>query len=184
MSQPTVVAGGQFNWILDVTNNGPNAATDVVVNDTLPAQFVVVTTFPPAGVNCTNTTTSVQCTTPSLAPGGSCTSVIQVSTVDGAALGTATNTASVSTTSTDSNPANNSDSESIDVVGSQSLPPTPPGVDAQAPTAQLPRTGNSPLGGPLTLASLLVAGGMFSLVIARRRRASASAIDVSVTLPA
>ncbi|HEX3088025.1 MAG TPA: hypothetical protein VHQ23_05175 [Ilumatobacteraceae bacterium] len=174
VSQATVAAGGQFNWILDVTNSGPNAAIDVVVNDTLPAQFAVVAPFPPAGVTCTNTTTSVQCTAPSLAPGSSLHIVIQVATVNGAALGTATNTATVSTTSTDSNQGNNTDSESIDVVGSQSLPPTPPGVDAQAPTAQLPRTGNSPLGGPLTLASLLVAGGMFSLVIARRRRSSAA----------
>ena len=56
----------------------------------------------------------------------------------------------------------------------QSLPPTPPGVGSGAPTPQLPRTGNSSLGGPLTLASLLVAGGMFSLVIGRRRRAAAA----------
>jgi hypothetical protein len=101
--------------------------------------------------------------------------VIQVTTVNGAALGTATNTASVSTTSTDSNPGNNSDTESINVVGSASSPPAaPPSVGAGAPSPQLPRTGNSPLGGPLTLASLLVAGGLFSLVIARRRRTAAA----------
>jgi uncharacterized repeat protein (TIGR01451 family) len=175
VSQPTVVAGGQFNWILDVTNNGPNAATDVVISDTVPAQFVVVAPFPPVGVTCTNTTTAVQCTAPSLAPGASLHIVIQVTTVNGATLGIATNTATVSTTSTDPNPANNSDSESIDVVASASSPPTaPPSVGAGAPTPQLPRTGNSPLGGPLTLASLLVAGGVFSLVIARRRRAAAA----------
>jgi uncharacterized repeat protein (TIGR01451 family) len=167
VSQATVVPGGQFNWILDITNNGPNVATDVVVNDTLPAQFVVVAPFPPLGVACTNTASSVQCTTPSLAPGSSLHILVQVTTVSGAALGKATNTATVSTTSTDPNPANNTDSESIDVVGGQSSPPTaPPGVGAGAPTPQLPRTGNSALGGPLTLASLLVASGVFSLVIA------------------
>ena len=184
VSQTTVVAGGQFNWILDVTNNGPNAATDVVVNDTLPAQFVVVAPFPPAGVTCTNTTTSVQCTAPSLAPGSSLHIVIQVSTVNGAALGTATNTATVSTTSTDSNQANNTDSESIDVVGSQSSPPTPPGVDAAGPDRAVASHRQQPARWPVD--PRLVAGRRRH-VLARDRPASPvvrSAIDVSVTLPA
>jgi LPXTG-motif cell wall-anchored protein len=100
--------------------------------------------------------------------------VVQVRVVVGAAIGTATNTATVAATSTDPNPANNTDQESIDVTGAQSSPPTNPAVGSGAPTPQLPRTGNSSLGGPLTLASLLVAGGMFSLMIARRRRAVAA----------
>ena len=118
--------------------------------------------------------TSVQCTPPSLAVGGSLHVVVQVRVATGAAAGTVVNTATVSTTSTDTNQANNTDSASIDITGSQSLPPTPPEVGSGAPTPQLPRTGNSSLGGPLTLASLLVVGGMFSLVIGRRRRAAAA----------
>ncbi len=174
VSQPTVVAGGQFSWILDITNNGPNVATDVVVNDTVPAQFELLAAVPSIGVTCTTSSNSVQCTTATLAVGSSIRIVIDVRVVASAAVGTLVNTATVSATSTDPNTANNTDDASISVTGAQSSPPTAPAVGSGAPTPQLPRTGNSSLGGPLTLASLLVAGGMFSLMIARRRRAAAA----------
>ena len=55
VSQSTASAGSQFNWFLAVTNHGPDTATGLVINDTLPAQFEVIGVFPPAGVSCTNT---------------------------------------------------------------------------------------------------------------------------------
>ena len=172
-SQPTASAGNNFNWVLDVVNNGPNAATNVVVNDAMPAQFEVIAAFPSAGATCTNTASAVQCTAASLLVGGSFKITVQVRVVAAAAAGTVTNTATVTTSSNDPNVADNTDSESINIVAVSSSPPTPAGPSA-GPTPQLPRTGNSPIGGPLSLASLLVAGGLVSLVISRRRRAASA----------
>jgi uncharacterized repeat protein (TIGR01451 family) len=42
VSQATAASGGQFNWVFDVTNNGPETATNVVVNDSIPAAFEVL----------------------------------------------------------------------------------------------------------------------------------------------
>ena len=69
VSQTSATAGDQFNWILDITNHGPDTATNVVVSDTIPAQFEVIGTFPTVGLTCTNTATAVQCTTAALANG-------------------------------------------------------------------------------------------------------------------
>jgi uncharacterized repeat protein (TIGR01451 family) len=174
VSQATAAVGDQFNWLLDITNNGPNAATDIVISDSIPAQFEVIAAFPPAGVTCTNTTSDVSCTAPSLFVGASLHVIIQVRVIGGVPAGTYTNTATVSASSTDPNPANNTDSAAIDVSGSESSPPTPPDTGAGAPTPELPRTGGSSPAGPLTLAALLVAGGICSLVIGRRRRAAST----------
>jgi uncharacterized repeat protein (TIGR01451 family) len=174
VSQSTAKVGDSFNWVIDVVNNGPNPATNLVISDALPSQFEVIAAFPTAGLTCTNTTSSVQCTASSLFVGSSLRVLVQVRVVPGAAVGTITNTASVSASSTDTNPADNTDSESIDLQAVASSGPTPgPGPASAAPAAQLPRTGNSPLGGPLTLATLLIGGGVLSLVIARRRRTTA-----------
>jgi uncharacterized repeat protein (TIGR01451 family) len=174
VSQATAKVGDTFNWVLDVINNGPNPATDLVISDTIPAQFEVIAAFPTAGLTCTNTISSVRCTAASLSVGSSLRVLVQVKVLPGAAVGTVTNTAAVSASSTDANPADNTDSESIGIQAVASSPPAPtpsPG-SAAAPIAQLPRTGNSPLGGPLTLATLLIGGGLMSLVIARRRRST------------
>ena len=85
----------------------------------------------------------------------------------GAAAGTVTNTATVSSDSVDSDPSNNSSSASIDVSAAASLAPVPP---AQTPPAntQLPRTGNDS-GEPLRLAALIFVTGAMAIYVARRR---------------
>jgi len=168
VSQATVAPGGEFNWILDVTNNGPETATNVVVDDSIPAAFEVVGAFPGAGLNCTNTSSAVHCTAATLANGATARVTIQVRVVTGALAGTITNIASASSDSTDSNPANNTASASIDVGASASLAPVPPGQTPPANT-QLPRTG-SDSGEPLRLAALVLITGALAVYIARRRR--------------
>jgi uncharacterized repeat protein (TIGR01451 family)/LPXTG-motif cell wall-anchored protein len=175
VSQTTATAGDQFNWILDITNHGPDTATNVVVSDTIPASFEVVGTFPTAGLACTNTANSVSCTAASLANGATVRAVIQVRVLAAAAPGVVTNTAAVVADSTDPNTADNSDSASITVTAAGSQAPVPPaasGGTGATSGVTLPRTGNGSLTAPLTLAGLLLFGGISSLVIARRRRAA------------
>ncbi len=171
VSVGTTVVGGEFNWVLDITNHGPDLATNLTVSDSIPSQFEVLGAFPTAGLSCTNTTSSVQCTAASLAVNATVRVIVQVRVVASAAPGTVTNTGSVTATSTDPDPTDNSDSASIDITAAASQAPVPvPASGSAAPTPTLPRTGGSPVG-PLTLAALLFCGGMVSLVIARRRRA-------------
>ena len=175
VSQATATAGDQFNWILDITNHGPDTATNVVVSDTIPASFEVVGTFPTAGLACTNAANSVSCTAASLANGATVRAVIQVRVLAAAAPGVVTNTAAVVADSVDPNTADNSDSASITVTAAGSQAPVPPAASGGTGTSSgvtLPRTGNGSLTAPLTLAGLLLFGGISSLVIARRRRAA------------
>ena len=175
VSQASATAGDQFNWILDITNNGPDLATNVVVSDTIPAAFEVIGTFPSAGLGCTNTANSVQCTAASLANGVTVSAVVQVRVLAAATPGAVTNTATVVTDSTDPDTGDNTSSASITVTtaGSQApVPPTPTPPASGGSSVSLPRTGNGSLSGPLTLAGFLFIGGIFSLVIARRRRAA------------
>ena len=172
VSQTTATAGDQFNWILDITNHGPDTATNVVVSDTIPAQFEVIGTFPTAGLSCTNTANAVQCTTAALANGATVRTVVQVRVLAAASPGLVTNTATVTTDGSDSDTTDNTSSASITVTATANQAPVPtpdPGTVVSGGTT-LPRTGNNSLGGPLSLAALMVAAGIASLVIARRRR--------------
>ena len=180
VSQATATAGDQFNWILDITNHGPDTATNVVVSDTIPASFAVVGTFPTAGLACTNTANSVSCTAATLANGATVRAIVQVRVIAAAAPGAVANTATVVASSTDPNTANNSGSASITITAAASQAPVPPAASGAGSTGStgstsgvtLPRTGNGSLTAPLTLAGLMLFGGLFSIVIARRRRAA------------
>ncbi len=171
VSQSTASAGNQFNWFLAVANHGPDTATGVVVNDTLPAQFEVVGVFPPAGVSCTNTTSTVHCTATSLLIDKTVTVQVQVRVVAGAAIGPVTNTGTVTAETPDSVPGNNSDTASITITTTAVASEAPaPAAQPPAVSPQLPATGNRSLGWSLSLAGLLCGAGVLSLIIARRRR--------------
>ena len=169
-STSPVNVGGTFNWVLLVTNHGPDTATDVVITDDVPFVFRVDKATGP-GVTCTTTGQLVKCTTPTLANGASVTVTVQV-TVVGPAGDSVTNTATVGSGSADPRPRDNSDDASVPVNGVASLAPVPPpaapGIGVTEP--QLPRTGGSSPVGPLTLASLMMVAGAVALVIGRRRR--------------
>ncbi len=100
---------GQVNvplsYRLAVTNNGPAAATNVTVNDPLPAGVAFVSSSPTQGT-CSGTTT-VNCNLGSLAVGA--TAVVTI-VVTPSAQGQLTNTATVTAGETDANPTNNSSS--------------------------------------------------------------------------
>ena len=168
------VVGSTFDWLIDVVNHGPDTATNLVVKDPMPAQFRVESaTSASAGVSCTNTTSSVQCTLATLANGASFRITVHV-TVLGPAGPAITNTATVEASSADPIVPNNADTVTVGVVDQASSPPVP-AAPAPVPPApvrepQLPRTGNAPLGGPLGLGALLVGAGLLSMEVARRRR--------------
>jgi uncharacterized repeat protein (TIGR01451 family) len=168
VSQTSAATGDNFNWVLAVTNNGPNAATNVVIDDSLPAQFEVLGAFPTAGLTCTNTISAVQCTAALLAVGETQSVVVQVRVASSAAPGLATNTATVGSDSVDPDLTNNTDSASIDIAAVRSAAPAavaPPGSNLE-----LPRTGGSSPVGPINVAALLIAAGLLAQVASRRRR--------------
>ncbi|MBW4519692.1 MAG: DUF11 domain-containing protein [Scytolyngbya sp. HA4215-MV1] len=100
----TVAAGSNFTYSITATNNGPAAAANVVLKDTLPAGA----TF----VSATNggTLASGVVTWPTIASLASGASVTYQVTVQAPASGTLLNTASSTSTTADANPANNNGS--------------------------------------------------------------------------
>ncbi len=98
-----VFAGDPLTWTVTVTNNGSSDATGVVLDDTLPPEVTVVAISAPCAGG-------FPCTIGDLAAGASVVVTIDV-TVDPAATGTITNTATVSGNETDPDPSNNTDTE-------------------------------------------------------------------------
>ena len=108
----TVNADGSITYQLDVTNNGPSAASNVTVVDTLPPGVTYQSTNAPAAWTCTNNAnTTVTCTRPALANGATNTLTITVTApADPTPPFTITNTADVNATTADPDPTNNTDS--------------------------------------------------------------------------
>jgi uncharacterized repeat protein (TIGR01451 family) len=117
----TVIAGQNLTYTLTVTNTGPSYALDVAVNDALPAgtTFVSLTqnsgpaftpTTPPVGSNGT-----VTLTLDSMPDGASATFTLIVNVGRGV-FGTLDNTATGGTSTTDSDPTNNSSTASTTVT--------------------------------------------------------------------
>ncbi|MDP9327716.1 MAG: hypothetical protein M3P10_05890 [Actinomycetota bacterium] len=105
-----VRADSPLTYTLTVANAGASGATSVVVTDTLPANVMFGSAIPSQG-SCGGTTT-VSCDLGSIANGGNATVAISITPI---APGTISNTASVSATESDPNPANNSASQSTTV---------------------------------------------------------------------
>ncbi|NQY57404.1 MAG: DUF11 domain-containing protein [Ilumatobacteraceae bacterium] len=146
----TVPQGSTFEWILEVINNGPDLATEIVVTDNVPANLRVddvrSNTF-----DCTRQGNAVTCTLDELAVGASAFIGIDV-TVPIGTEGNISNTADVSGRVPDPNPNNNSDNDVVNV-----------------PTGVLPDTG-SDMGNTLRTAGLILTAGLALVVLALRRR--------------
>jgi uncharacterized repeat protein (TIGR01451 family) len=127
-------AGGTIDYVITVTNSGPDPATNAVFNDTLANSETFVSVVknsgpaancfpPPAGPGGT-----VSCTIPILSNGASAqftiTVAISPSTPDGTVI---TNTATASSDAADSNSANNTSSASTTVSASADLAVTKSG---------------------------------------------------------
>jgi uncharacterized repeat protein (TIGR01451 family) len=104
----TVKAGGTESYSVTVKNNGPGNATGVTVTDTLPATLLYKST---TGPSCTTpavgTSGTVTCSVGGLASGASVIFTL-AATVNAGKNASIVNTAKVSSTTLDSNTANNS----------------------------------------------------------------------------
>jgi uncharacterized repeat protein (TIGR01451 family) len=109
-SVSSTTVGDQFSYTLKASNAGPNDSMSTTVTDTLPSGVTLVSATPSSGT-CSGTTT-VTCNVGAVFAGDSATVTL---TVKAAAPGTATNTASVSSSEPDSSPANNSASVSVTI---------------------------------------------------------------------
>jgi uncharacterized repeat protein (TIGR01451 family) len=104
-SEPTVVIGETFSFTLVVTNNGPDTATGVVVDDPLPANFTQ-TSFSTTQGSCSGTT-EIICNLGTMLNGASVTITIHGHAT---ATGTLQNTATVDSNESEAVTSNNTSS--------------------------------------------------------------------------
>jgi uncharacterized repeat protein (TIGR01451 family) len=107
-----VQSGGSITYQIVVSNAGPADATNVTVNDPLPAGETLISATASQG-SCGN---AVVCNLGTILNGGSATVTI-VANVTASSGSTLTNTATVSADQPDANPANNSSTTSAFVFG-------------------------------------------------------------------
>ncbi len=106
------IAGNNVSVTVTVTNKGPNGASNVVLNDTLPAGAVFVSATPSQG-SCAGSAI-VRCDLGTIANSG--TATLNLTFIPGAA-GTITNTAMASALQPDTDLTNNTATSSIVVTG-------------------------------------------------------------------
>lgn len=110
---PAVIVPGQpVDWTITVNNLGPSTAQTASISDSLPAGFQV-TSVSSSTWSCTNTMTSVNCSSTNLAVGYS--TIVVRTDSDPALSGTVTNSAVLSS-STDPNSVNNTGTDTSVVV--------------------------------------------------------------------
>lgn len=112
VSPATVPTGGLATFTLVAANAGPVTAQAVSLSDTIPAG----TTFASASTGCTNAAGVVTCSLGSLASEASSTVTINVLVPSGATITSAADSALVTSTTNDPNPANNTASASATVT--------------------------------------------------------------------
>lgn len=116
-SVTTLVVGQAFDYTLTITNNGPGTATGVVVTDTLPTAFSLLTATSTQGT-CSGTTT-VTCTIGTMLNGATVTVTLHGTAT---APGTLQNTATVAANEAESVTTNNSSLAAILVVSGAGAP--------------------------------------------------------------
>ena len=113
----TANAGTVISYTITVTNNGANPATNATLTDTIPAETTFSSLVSPGGWSCTtppsNGTGTISCTIPSMAVGSA---VFTLGVNAPAAPATVSNTATVSSSSTDNTPGNNSSTANTNVI--------------------------------------------------------------------
>jgi uncharacterized repeat protein (TIGR01451 family) len=126
-SQSAAAVGELFSYTMHVSNGGPDDALGTSVSDPLPPGVAFVSASSTQG-SCSGSTT-VTCAIGTLHNGQAATVTINVRASQ---PGTWTNTATVSTTSNDTNAANNHASATTMIIG-PSVPPMPPPPAPVAP---------------------------------------------------
>lgn len=125
-SPDPVAAGSNIVYTIVVTNNGPANATNLTFSESVSTNTTFVSLAAPGGWNCTTPsaggTGAISCTATSLASQSNSTFSLTLKVVAGVAGGTViSNTASVSSATTDGNAANNSASQDTTVQPSADL---------------------------------------------------------------
>jgi uncharacterized repeat protein (TIGR01451 family) len=125
----TVQAGGTLVYTIGVTNAGPDAATDMLIVDTLPPGTTLAS-IDAAPWNCFTVGSTISCTGVAF-PGESSTITVTVKAPQQA--GAITNNVSISATIADPNPSNNSASATTNVLaGTTTCATVPPSLTAPA----------------------------------------------------
>jgi len=111
-----VIAGTTLTYTLSITNIGPGDAMGVVLTDTLPAAMTFVSATASQGTGCSAAGTVVTCDLGDL-PNDAGAAITLTATVDPAARGVYTNTATVAGNETDHIPPNSTITEDTTVNG-------------------------------------------------------------------
>ena len=114
-----VIAGNNITYTVVVKNNGAAPAATVAFSEAIPANttFVSATPAPPTGWTCGVAGGTLTCSNPTVASGASTTFTVIVTVNAGTASGTfITDTANVSSATTDPNPNNNSATATVVVA--------------------------------------------------------------------
>lgn len=121
----TFTAGETGNYTISVENNGPSdtPTNDVTVSDTLPAGLTLGS-YTGTGWSCTGTTAVTCVYAPALVNGATAPDLTLTANIAADKLGTIVNTATVSSTTDDPNPANDSDSATANIVAEADLTAT------------------------------------------------------------
>lgn len=119
---PPYGTSSPLTYTIVVANSGPGSAANVAVTDVLPAGTAFVSATPSQG-SCSGTTT-VTCNLGTIANAASATISLQVTLPS--SPGPVSNTATVATSSTDTNPANNSSTSTITVIPAAAIPAASP----------------------------------------------------------
>ncbi|WP_426621383.1 DUF7507 domain-containing protein [Microbacterium sp. As-52] len=121
-SPSTPVAGEQVTYTLSVFNAGPSEARNVVVTDPLDPDTTFISADPGQGT-CTAQGSMLTCQVGTLAPGASSVETFVVVEINPGATAVLQNTATVTTSTTDTNPANNVSSTSFqpDVIADMAV---------------------------------------------------------------
>lgn len=153
-----------ISYTITVTNNGPNAAISAAFSDTIPAGTTFSSLASPGGWSCVapavNGTGTVTCTQASMAVGSA---VFTLNVNAPAAAASLSNTANVSSSSTDGTPGNNSSTANTNVIANADLSIT-----------------KTPAAGPYGTSNQLV----YTIVVNNNGPGSAANVSVTDILPA
>ncbi len=164
-SVPNPAANTSFDWVLTVTNDGPQAALGVVVTDDVPNR-VTVTAVTSSTFVCSFIGNAVRCDKASMANGETGTVVITVAVPADLPGQTIENIGTVTATTPDADQSDNSSANTVLTRVVDVLAPLPPAVPMPAPPLPVTGTDSALL---LELAGLLCVAG-FALRGVRRRR--------------
>lgn len=118
---PTAVAGNNITYTITVRNNGPNPGLSTALTDTLPAGTTFVSLNQSSGpaFSCT-TGATINCTNASFASGATAVFSLVIHTAS-SATGSVSNTANVSSSTSELNPGNNSSTANVTLSQSADL---------------------------------------------------------------